>query len=103
MNGDHNVHILDEKRLKSELAMFIWAQSEQRRNRQAQDGEKPKDNTAFLKGKEILMLDVSKLAGLTIRNTDLIARLKEILSQGKCEEIQLLDPKHIASKISTKA
>ena len=100
MTGDHNVHVLDEKRLKSELAMFIWAQSEQRRERHGND--KPRDNVAFLQSKESLMLDVVKLAGLTIRNTDLIARLQEMLSQGKSEEIQMLDAKHIASKISTK-
>lgn len=103
MIGDHNVHVLDEKRLKSELAMFLWAQSEQRRERQVQIGSKPRDNVLFLASKEVLILDVAKLAGLTIRNTDLIARLKEMLSQGKSDEIKMLDPKHLASKISVKA
>jgi hypothetical protein len=102
MKRDHEVQVLAKARLKSELAMFIWAQSELRREHRIERGEEPRNNGSFLQSKEKLTVEVLKLAGRKILFLDLISRLRDIIGRGRNEEIRLLDPQNMASKISAR-
>lgn len=102
MNSNHEVQVFAKGRLKSELAAFLWTQSEELREHRKRSGIDASHDASFLQTKATLSREVLKLAGRKIPHLELVRCLKDIIGQGKNEEIHLLDPQNMASKISTR-
>ncbi len=102
-SGDFAVQVLDEARLRSELAVFIWAQTETWRSRPNAASEAPGADLQFKDAKRALTDAVLGLAGQTIARSELIELLKRLIGEGQSPGLHGLDPKTLASKISVRA
>lgn len=102
-NNDFEVRVLDEQRLRSELAMFVWAQTESWRSQQRAAGGGPSADAEFKIDKQSLTETVVSLAGQVLSRADLIERLRLAIVGGRSSGLHGLDPKTLAAKISVRA
>lgn len=103
MNDRSQVEVLNEERLRSELAMYVWAQSEIMRSQRELGVAEPRDESSYHTSKASLYAGVVKLAGARMTRLELIEKLRTLLSEGPNAEIAKLDPAQIASRICHQA
>jgi hypothetical protein len=101
--ADFDVQVFDEPRLRSEFAMFVWAQTESWRSRWRAEGAAPDADAAFKDDKQTLTDAVVALAGQTISRSELIERLRSVIVGGRSPGLQGMDPKTLVAKITVRA
>ncbi len=100
---DTRVQLLDAKRLRSELSVYIWSQTLNWRSEQTAGGASASAIKDFETHKKSLLDSIAKLAGTTTTTGKLVSEVKALIANEESEALSTLDPATIASKISFRA
>lgn len=102
MKGAQIVEVIREDRLKSELAVYIWAQAQYWREHKHQSADEKGETARFGKRREDIIEGISKLAGQKLKHSDLVGQITTVIGAGDNEEFFVLHPDILASKISAR-
>jgi hypothetical protein len=99
MKGNPVVEVLSAERLRSELAMHIWSQSEGWRSAQSRSEQGPEKLKEFDARRKSFVQEVSKLAGKPFTTNELIAKVKSLIAEEPGAPLANLDPATLSAKI----